>query len=212
MAMGYPNPDEIEITIATLLIDEMQNKASDESIIRESIKTAHGVDFIPSSIALADVENLLINTMSRDNVLNRFLKKIKDNYDYILIDCLPSLNLLTVNALTASDSVIIPVQAQYFSAKGLESLLETITAVRKNLNPNLRIAGALITMLDKRSSGQEQIIDIISASYGSFLKVYNSIIPLSVKVSDNQSKGLTMVEESKNAVSKAYQELALEVI
>jgi len=216
MALGYDQPDELETTIASLISNEINDRnsvRSDSGSGKEDyILSAHGVDFIPSSIELAGIENLLINTMSRENVLKKLLGKHKDNYDYILIDCLPSLNVLTVNALTASNDVIIPVQAQYLSAKGLELLLGTISNVKANLNPKLNIAGVLITMLDTRGNFQKEVVNTISESYGRYIRIFDSHIPTSVKVSENQSKGAAIIGEKNNKVAQGYESLAKELM
>lgn len=211
MALGFHNPDEIPVTISTI----MQNIISTNEAVgykaEDYILKVHGIDLVPANITLANIENILINTMSRENILKRFIKEYEDNYDYILIDCLPSLNILTVNALNASDEVIIPVQAQYLSVKGLEMLLDTILKVISNLNPTLEIGGVLITMLDRRSNFQDMIIQTIKETYGEDLHIFKSIIPLSVKVSENQSKGLSIMEEKNNQVAKGYEQFAKEV-
>lgn len=211
MSLGYEHPDELEINIARLLHDEINKTIKEEVISSSYILTAHGIDFIPASIELAGLENILVNTISRENVLKNFLSKFREKYDYILIDCLPSLNILTINALTASDEVIIPVQAQYLSAKGLELLLETVAKVKNSLNDKLEVRGVLITMLDKRASFQKRVIETITESYQKDIKIFNSKIPLSVKVSENQSKGVTVMNEKNNRVAEEYLNFAKEL-
>jgi len=206
MSLGYHNPDELPESIATILKSEIAGIQSD------CILTKNGVDFIPSSIELSELENILINVMSRENVLKHFLSRYKEAYDYILIDCLPSLNILTVNALNASDEVIIPVQAQYLSAKGLELLLSTIKKVSLNLNSKLKIAGIVITMLDGRANFQKEVVNVIENSYGKHIKVFESKIPMSVKVSEVQSQGTDIFEVKNNKVARGYESLAREVI
>jgi len=152
MALGCPQPDELPVTLLHIMqeiINGGQLENSDLLKKREYILRAQGMDFVPSSIELTKIENILINTMSRENVLKKFIAHIKDSYDYIFLDCMPSLNFLTINALNAADRVLIPMQPQFFSAKGLELLLSTIADVKENLNPNLIIEGALITMIRK---------------------------------------------------------------
>jgi chromosome partitioning protein len=113
---------------------------------------SEGVDLMPANIELSGLEVSLVNVMSREKILKQYLDEIKPSYDYILIDCMPSLGMLTVNTLAAADSVLIPVQAQYLSAKGLEQLLQTINKVRKQINPKLKIDGILLTMVDNRTN------------------------------------------------------------
>ena len=215
MSLGYPNTDELEHTIRNLMLGQIECMALSnvkEIDYEKYILSAHGIDFIPASIELSEVENILINTMSRENVMKRIVNAIKGNYDYIFIDCQPSLNVLTVNALTSSDGVIIPVQSHYLSAKGLELLLRTISSVKQNLNEKLSIKGVLITMLDGRSSFQKGVIDTVSQAYGEYLNVFDSKIPLSVKVSENQAKGLPIVTEKNNKVASSYISLAEELM
>lgn len=212
MALGFAQPDEIEINISKLLLEEINGNINEEISANDYIKSAEGIDFIAANIELAGLENILINTMSRENILKNFLYKHKKNYDYILIDCLPSLNILTINALTASDEVIIPVQAQYLSAKGLELLLSTITKVKNNLNDKLKITGVLITMLDKRAAFQKDVIEIIKESYGEFINIFESKIPMSVKVSETQSKGKSIFIEKNNKVKDSYTSFAEELL
>lgn len=214
MALGFHQPDEIENNIAVLLQNEINSKRelNEYEYKNEYIKSSEGLDFIPANIELAGIENILINTMSRENILKNLLSKYKKDYDYILIDCLPSLNILTVNALTASDEVIIPVQAQYLSAKGVELLLQTISLVKNNLNAGLKIRGVLITMLDNRANFQKEVIQIIKESYGDYIKIFESKIPTSVKVSETQSKGISIFSQKNNKVAESYKNFAKEVI
>ncbi len=143
MALGYPQPDELPVTLPHIMQEIIRNggKTENTELIqkREYILRAQGMDFIPSSIELTGIENILINTMSRENVLKKFIASLKDEYDFVLLDCMPSLNFVTINALNAADRVLIPMQPQFFSAKGLELLLSTIANVRENLNPNLSV-------------------------------------------------------------------------
>jgi len=229
MGLGFQKPSDIELNIARLLNDEINRRSDSESgdfgdennnddyVSSDSphpyiISTPHGVDFIPSSIELAGIENILINTISRESILESIISRHRQDYEYILIDCLPSLNILTINAFTASDEIIIPVQAQYFSAKGLELLMKSINNVQRNLNRRLKIAGVLITMMDKRSTFQKEVYQTVSRNGKSIIRIFESIIPLSVKVSANQSKGLTMLDERNNSVTKGYISLAEELV
>ena len=215
MGMGYANPDEISIKLADLLQSEISKRttgqASNSLNKAEYVLTAHGVDFIPSSLDLAGLELVLMNTLGRETVLKSFLEQFKNEYDYILIDCLPSLGIFSVNALTASDEIIIPVQAQYFGAKGVESLLQSVTSVQTHLNPKLKVLGILITMLDGRSKFQREVGEIVQASFAEYTKIFATAIPLSVEVSRGQSQGLPIVAIKNNKVSAAYNDFALEV-
>ena len=205
MGLGCAYPDDLEDNISRILRSQISGLDPLPNIL-----TSHGVDFIPASIELATLEQQLISTMSRETVLKRFLQQFKDNYDYIIIDCLPSLNVLTVNALVACDEIIIPVQSQYFSLKGLEMLLNTTMEIKAQLNPNLAIAGILFTMFDRRSNHQQAAIDLVKVTYEGTIPFFDTIVPLSVKVSDLQSMGKPIVGDKTNQVGEAYQVFAKE--
>ena len=149
ISLGFPEPDNLPVTVS----DMMQKVIMDEEILsREGIlKHAEGVDLMPANIALSGMEVSLVNVMSRESVLKQYLRPLKKDYDFIILDCMPSLGMLTVNALAASDQLIVPVQANYLSAKGLEQLLHTVNKVRRQINPGLRIEGILLTMMDART-------------------------------------------------------------
>ena len=219
---GYANPDELPIKLADLLQAEITKRVAKRTNGRASedasttandfILSAHGVDFIPSSLDLAELELVLMNTIGRETVLKSFLEQFKKDYDFILIDCLPSLGIFTVNALTASDEIIIPVQAQYFGAKGVEAILQTVSSVQTYLNPSLNVMGILITMLDSRSTFQKEVGSIVSKSYNEYTKIFDTHIPLSVDVSKQQSQGIPIVAVKHNKVSEAYNKFAREVL
>ena len=137
ISLGYPRPDELPVTVS----DMMQKVIIDEEISRREGVLTHpeGVDLIPASIDLSGMEVSLVNAMSRESVLKQYLEPMKKEYDFIILDCMPSLGMLTINALAASDQLIVPVQAQYLSAKGLEQLLQTVNKVKRQINPKLRI-------------------------------------------------------------------------
>jgi chromosome partitioning protein len=212
MGLGHPHPDEIQTTISTLLLDDLSR--TDEKLPDPSgyILNAYGVDFIPSNVCLSELEGVLFNTMSRENVLKNFLAQHKPNYDYIIIDCLPSLGILAINALVAADEVIIPTEGQYFAVKGLELLLKSISKIKRKLNPSLKIAGLIFTKIDNRSKFQKGAVDLTTSHYGKDLHVFDNAIPSAVKVSDNQSQGKPIVGEKGNAVSDAYEGIAREII
>ena len=216
MGMGYPNPDEIPVKLADLLQAEIGKRTgahkpgANES--KDFILSAHGVDFIPSSLDLAGLELVLMNTIGRETVLKSFLEQFRNDYDIILVDCLPSLGIFTVNALTASDEIIIPVQAQYFGAKGVEALLQSVTSVQTYLNPTLKVLGILITMLDGRSKFQREVGEIVHESFAEYTNIFNTAVPLSVEVSKQQSQGFPIVAIKNNRVSEAYNDFAAEVL
>jgi chromosome partitioning protein len=153
-----------------------------------------------------------MNTIGRETVLKSFLDQFRKDYDFILIDCLPSLGIFTVNALTASDEIIIPVQAQFFGAKGVEAIIQSVHSVKTYLNPKLKVLGILITMLDGRSTFQKEVGHIVQDNYADYTHIFNSTVPLSVEVSKRQSQGLPIVAVKHNKVSEAYTDFAAEVL
>jgi len=214
MGLGFDDPEEIAVELSDLLFIEITKRRGQKPEPHNKtafVLSAHGVDFIPSSLDLAALEMDLMNATSRETVLKSALEQFKADYDFILIDCLPSLGIFAINALTASDEIIIPVQAQYFGAKGVESLLQNVVAVQTFLNPNLKILGILITMLDGRSSFQKEVGAIVTENYAEY-EIFNTTVPLSVEVSRQQSRGLPIVEVKNNRVSEAYNSLAAEVL
>ena len=211
ISMGWQQPDELPTTISTLMQKAMNDQCipPGEGILHH----AEGVDLIPANIELAGLEVALVNTMSREKVMKQVLENAKREYDYILIDCTPSLGMLTVNALAAADSALIPVQAQYLSAKGLEQLLQTVQKVRRQINPKLKIEGILLTMTDSRTIYGQQISNLIRQAYGKHLKVFDQTIPRSVRAAETSTTGKSIFQyDPKGKVAEAYQSLTKEVL
>ena len=209
-SLGY-EPDNIEITVSTMLEKTMNEKniLPNEGILHHD----EGVDLMPANIELSGMEVTLVNTMSRELILKDYLQNVKKNYDYILIDCTPSLGMLTVNALTAADSVLIPVQAQYLPIKGLEQLIKTIGRVRKHLNPNLEIEGILLTMTDNRTNLSKETSKLLRENYGKQIKIFQSEIPHSVRASETSIVGQSIYTYDKNGkAALAYRKLTEEVL
>ena len=149
MALGYNRPDDLPFTLSTVMQDIIDDKTVDVS--QGIIHHKEGVDLIPSNIELSGLEVRLINALSRESVLKTYVNEVKRDYDFVLIDCMPSLGMITINSLAAADSVVIPTQPHYLSAKGLELLLRTVSKVRRQINPRLRIDGILMTMVMTRT-------------------------------------------------------------
>ena len=171
------------------------------------------MDLVPANITLSGMEVSLVNAMSRETVLRQVLDALKFQYDYILLDCMPSLGMLTVNALAASDQVLIPVQANYLSAKGLEQLLQTVNKVKRQINPKLRIEGILLTMVDLRTNFAKEISTLIRDTYGSKLKVYDADIPRSVRAAEISAEGVSIFKHDPGGkVAEAYRSLTKEVL
>lgn len=207
--LGLPQPDELSITLATL----MEKIISDRPILPDEgiIEHPSGVHLVPANIELSALEVTLVNTMSRETVLRQYLSTVADRYDYALIDCMPSLGMLTINALTAADSVIIPVQAQYLPAKGLEQLLRTISRVKRQLNPKLEVDGILLTMVDNRTTLSREINALIRRTYGN--RVFASEIPRSVKAAEISIGDKSIYELDRNGkAAEAYENLTKEVL
>ena len=196
---------EIELSVYDVLIDETEIK---DAIIHTSIKN---LDICPSNIDLAGAEVELVSMMSRERRLKEKLDEIKDEYDYILIDCPPSLGLITLNAFTASDSVLIPVQCEYYALEGLGQLLNTINLVKKHLNKDIEIEGALLTMFDSRTNLAKQVVDEVKNYFGN--KVYKTVIPRNVKLSEAPSYGMPIIiYDSRSKGAKCYLKLGKELI
>ena len=211
ISLGYPRPDEMYPTLSDVL----------EKVIRENLENPkegiinqrEGVDLIPGNIELSGLEVSLVNIMSRETILKRYLDEIKNEYDYILLDCMSSLGMITMNALVAADSVLIPVQAQYLSAKGLEQLLQTVSKVRRQINPKLKIDGIVLTMVDKRTNYAKEISALVRNVYGGNIKVFKTDIPHSVRAAEISAEGKSIFEhDPKGKVAQAYRELTKEVI
>ena len=167
--MGYYNQDDLPNTIGTLMNDTIQDK--DVNTENAILHHKEGVDLIPSNLELSALEMSLVNAMSREYTLKNAISNIKDKYDYILIDCMPSLGMITINALACSDKVIIPVQGEYLAAKGMGHLLKTISKVHKQINPNLKVGGVLLTLVDKRSNLSKEVRDTLEENYGQHVKI-----------------------------------------
>ena len=209
--LGWKNGDELQTTLADLM-----NKTLTERPIGKGEGILHheeGVDLLPSNLELSAMEMNLVNAMSRELTLKNCLKEIKKDYEYIFIDCMPSLGMITVNALAAADSVMIPVQAQYLPAKGMTQLVQTIGKVQRTLNPDLRIDGIVLTLVDGRTNLVKQTLHILRNQYGNRMKIYSSQIPVAVKAAETSFQGKSIYAYDKNSsVAKAYENLTKEVI
>ena len=211
LSLGFPMPDKLPVTLATVMGKQLMDEPmpSKEGILHH----AEGVDLMPANIELSGLEVSLVNAMSREKILKQYLDTVKREYDYILIDCMPSLGMLTINALAAADSVLIPVQAQYLPAKGLEQLLQTVAKVRRQINPKLRIDGILLTMVDSRTNYAREVSALLRDTYGSKLKVFASDIPQSVRAAEISAEGKCIYAHDPNGkVAAAYRELTKEVM
>lgn len=210
-SLGYPHPDQMENTLAAILgrIISDEPVAPGEGIIHHG----EGVDLLPANIELSGLEVTLVNTMSRETVLRDYLNSVRDQYDVILLDCCPSLGMLTINALAAADEVIIPAQAHYLSIRGMEQLIRTISNVKRKINPTLEIAGILITMADMRTTYSREIVELLRGTYGDNLRIFNSIIPRSIRAAETSAEGRSIyLHDPAGKVSAAYAALTREVL
>lgn len=211
ISLGNQRPDQLAPTIADLMTKVMNDVpiAPGEGILHHP----EGIDLLPANIALAGTEVSLVNAMSRETILKQVLACNRQDYDCIIIDCMPSLGMLTINALAAADRVIIPVQAHYLSAKGLEQLLQTIAKVRRQMNPKLKIDGILMTMVDGRTNNAKEITTLIRETYGGKIKVFEMAIPHSVRVAEASLTGKSIFEyDPGGKVAQAYRALTKEVL
>lgn len=211
ISLGYTQPDTLQTTLSTI----MGKIITDIAIARREGVISHeeGVDLLPANIELSGTEITLINTMSRETILKQYIDTVRSQYDYIILDCMPSLGMLTVNALAASDSILVPVQAQYLPAKGLEQLLQTINKVRKQINPNLKIEGILITMVDNRTNFAKDISSLLRETYGNTINLFQTDIPHSVRAAEISAVGKSIyAHDPRGKVAEAYRNLAKEVL
>lgn len=210
ISLGWTQPDKLPVTLSTL----MGRAIMDEPIRAEEAILHHseGVDVLPASIELSGMEVSLVNAISRESVLRQVLEELSPRYDHMLIDCMPSLGMLTINALAAANSVIIPVQAQYLPAKGLEQLLQTVAKVRRQLNPRLKIDGILLTMVDNRTNFNREISALLRETYGGKIRVFATDIPHSVRAAEISAEGKSIfTHDPHGKVAEAYRALTKEV-
>ena len=212
LSLGYPKPDELPVTLA----DIMQN-VIDDTPIPDGCGILHhgeGVDLLPANIELSGMEIRLINAMSRESVLRTYINAVKPHYDYILIDCMPSLGMLPINSLAAADSVIIPSQPSYLSAKGLDLLMQSIAKVKRQINPKLKIDGILFTMVDSRTNEAKEIIASLRAHYGEKKSVCSERrSPFPSGAAETSGRGKSIFAHDRNGkVAAAYRSLTKEVL
>ena len=210
VSLGIKTPDELDVTIATVMqrVIEERPPPNGYGIIHHD----EGVDLLPANIELSAFEVGLANVMSREYVLREALEPLRNRYNRILIDCMPSLGMMTINALAATDSVIIPSQPSYLSTKGLSLLMGSIAKVRRQINPSLRIEGVLLTMVDNRTNNAKSIIASLRQT-GDMLRVFNTEIPFSVRAAETSNEGISIfAHDGKGKVAAAYDLLVKEVM
>ena len=169
------------------------------------LKHEEGIDLMPGNIELSGLEVSLVNVMSREIMLRSYVERLKDGYDYILIDCMPSLGMITINAFACADSILIPVQAAYLPVKGLEQLIKTIGKVKRQINPKLEIEGILLTMVDNRTNYARDITALLIETYGSRVRIFENSIPMSVRAAETSAEGISIYEhDPKGKVAGAW--------
>lgn len=211
VSLGIAEPDELDVT----LVNIMEKLINDEDLEPGEgiIYHEEGIDFIPANIELAGLETSLVNVMSRETILRQYLSGLKSQYEYILIDCMPSLGMITINALVAADSVLIPVEAAYLPVKGLQQLIKTIGRVHRKLNPALSIMGILLTKVDRRTNFARDISAQIREVYGDKIHIFENCIPMSVRAAETTAEGKSIyLHDPKGIVANGYRCLTGEVL
>ena len=203
--LGWSDADNLQNTLSDKMMEVAQGKENNP--FNGILHHKEGVDLMPSSSDLFDFEIGLVTAMNREVILKSYLNEVKDKYDYILIDCSPSLGMMTLNSLSAADSVIIPVQAHYLPAKCMTQLLRTVNKVKRYINPNLKIEGILLTIVDNRTNLAKSTVDALRENFGSHIRIFKSQIPMAVKAAEVASKGKSIYAYEPNSTgSKAYTE------
>lgn len=211
VSLGVKNPDDLTVSLASVLKRVIDDRPIEEGM--GIIQHQEGVDLLPSNIELSGMEISLFNVMSREFILKGYVDEVRKHYDYILIDCMPSLGMMTVNSLVAADSVIIPSQPNFLSTKGLNLLMHSISKVKRQINPRLRIDGILLTMVDNRTNNAKDIISSLRSSMGSNIRVFDTEIPHSVRAAECSLVGKSIFAHDKSGkVAAAYENLTKEVM
>ena len=210
-SLGYTEPDAIEIILASV----MGSLIKDEEVepMEGILHHEEGIDLMPGNIELSGLEVSLVNVMIRERIMQEYISMVRDYYDYILIDCMPSLGMITINAFACADSILIPVQAAYLPVKGLQQLIKAIGKVKRQINPKLEIEGILLTMVDSRTNYARDISAMLKEAYGSRVKIFTNIIPISVRAAEISAEGVSIYKhDPKGKVASAYNSLTEEVL
>lgn len=209
--LGYRNPDELQITITTIMEHIINDNLADP--LMGILHQPEGVDLMPANIQLSGMEVTLVNTMSRETILRQYITALQEEYDYILLDCMPSLGLLPINAFAAAHEILIPVQSQYYSLEGLQQIFRTIAQVRKCINPQLAIAGMLITMANTNTNFARDVIDTLHTTYGNHVHIFSGVVPISVRAMEASAEGKSMFLHDPNGkIAAAYETLTEEIL
>ena len=209
--LGCENMDSLPVTLSVMIQNAMQGK--NPGTYAGILHHEEGMDYIPADIRLADLDVKLTNAVRRERMLETVLAPVHKRYDYCLIDCMPSLGMLTIGALAAADRVLIPVQAQHFPLKGLVALMQSVQLVRRCINPRLKIDGIVLTMVDSRTLLSKDVSAALRRTYGRTLKIYKMEIPVSTRLAESCASGGSVLTYDPNGkASIAYQALAKEVL
>ncbi|MDE6906075.1 MAG: AAA family ATPase [Lachnospiraceae bacterium] len=210
-SLGFTEPDSLEVTLASIMGELIHDEEVGQ--MKGILHHEEGIDLMPGNIELSGLEVSLVNVMSRELVLKEYIGMVKEDYDYILIDCMPSLGMLTINAFACADSILIPVQAAYLPVKGLQQLIKTIGRVKRQLNPRLEIEGILLTMVDSRTNYARDISGMLKEAYGSRVRIFSNVIPISVRAAEISAEGVSIYKhDPKGKAASAYQSLTEEVL
>lgn len=211
LSLGYREPDQLDISVADIISGIVNDAEIPDDL--GVIHVSENMDLLPSNIQLSAVEVSMVNAMSRELVLSYYIEKARERYDFILIDCMPSLGILTVNALASADTVLVPVQAAYLPVKGLQQLVKTIYTVKRRLNSDLAIEGILFTMVDRRTLYAKEIMAGVNEAYGKTIPVFSIEIPVSVRASETSMVAKNIYDyDPKGKAAFAYSELTQEVL
>lgn len=209
---GYPDNDEIDVTVSTVM-ERIMSDDNEISLNDGIIHQAEGVDLLPANIELSDLELRLVSAVCRERVLSSYIEQVKDRYDYILIDCMPSLGVITIGAFAAADSVIIPVQSHYLPLKGMTQLTKNIGKIQRQINPKLKIDGIVLTLVSERTNLAKTTEQTIKEYYGSKLRIFDTKIPMAIKCAEISVVGKSIYEYDGNSkVAKAYENFTKEVL
>lgn len=208
--LGERKPHELPLTLSNVMNDIVAGQDSTEH--PEIMHHVEGFDFIPANRTLSAVEIGLVNTMSRETVLKRYLDSVKKDYDYVLLDCRPSLGMLVINALSAADYVLIPVQADYLAAEGMAELIGTVQSIKRQINPKLKIGGVFLTMANE-TNFRKEIVQSVKEIYGKRLPIMEAVIPATVRLAEVSTAGKSIFRhDPKGRAADAYRELVKEVM
>lgn len=212
ICLGCEEPEKESYTMADIMSEASMNPLSNEMVTQGIFSTEKRIDYIPANWKMASVEMQLVKNSGGETVLRQVLNMVEQQYDFVLLDCPPTLGMTTLNALVAADKVLIPVQPEYLAAKGLEQLLRTIVGIRRNLNPQLQILGILETMMNRRTKNAKEVWNLVQEIYGRKIRILNTAIPYTVKAKEINSQPGIFGINRRNVISESYRNLVFEVL